>query len=264
MKNRIDLMFSSLKEKNKKGLFPFITAGYPDMKFTEESIYAMAEAGADLIEIGVPFSDPIADGSLIQEASHVALLNGVNIDKIFEMIANVRKNGVNIPLVLMGYYNSIYKKGIENIINESTKVGVDGFIIPDLLPFETEDKVTFDEVLLDNNIYQILLGSIISNDDRLKMIVGNTHGFLYLISKVGTTGPGNLNIDMIKNKVNFIKKIKDIPIAVGFGISTKEQVREIKDIADAIIIGSAIIKNIKEYKNVEKLKNFVFDLKSEL
>ena len=264
-KNRIDLMFEQLILKNQKGLFPFITAGYPDMKFTEDCIYAMVEAGADLIEIGVPFSDPIADGNIIQEASHLALLAGVNIDQIFEMIARIRKNGVKTPFVLMSYFNPIHNLGLDEIVKTAKEVGVDGFIIPDLLPFETEDEITFNKILLKDDIYQILLASIISSKDRLKMILENTNGFLYLISKIGTTGESaDLNFETIKNTIDFIKQTKNIPVAVGFGVSNREQVKKLKDIADAIIVGSAIVKIIRDTKSIDKVKNFVSDLKSEL
>jgi tryptophan synthase alpha chain len=260
--NKIDLMFKQLKEKKQTGLFPFITAGYPDINFTEDCIYAMTEAGADLIEIGVPFSDPIADGNIIQESSHIALQNGVNIDKIFDMIIRLRKNGVKIPLVLMSYFNPIYKIGLHNISKTAKEVGVDGFIIPDLLPFETEDEITFDKILLQNDIYQILLASVISTEDRIEKILQNTNGFLYLISKVGTTGESsNLNFELIQNKINFIKQTKNIPVAVGFGVSSQKQVKQLKNIADAIIVGSAIVKIIRDTNNVNKIKSFISELK---
>jgi len=166
---------------------------------------------------------------------------------------------------LMSYFNPIHKLGLENIVKIAKQTDVDGFIIPDLLPFETEDEISFDKILLQNNMYQILLASIISGKNRMEKILENSNGFLYLISKVGTTGESsNLNFEAIKNTVDFIKQTRDIPIAVGFGVSNREQIKNLKPVADAIIVGSALVKMIRDTKDIKKIKNFVIDLKQEL
>ncbi|MFC1485053.1 tryptophan synthase subunit alpha [bacterium] len=259
--NRIDKMFQNLNSKKEKGLFPFVTAGYPDLNTTEKIIYTLEKAGADLIEIGVPFSDPIADGPIIQKSSHMALQNGINIDKIFDMIKKIRQN-TNIPIVLMSYYNPLLKLGKEYIVEKSLESGVDGFIIPDLLINESED---FNNFLSKHNLYQIFLASINTKLERLQRITKKTKGFLYLISKLGVTGPADLNVDIIKEKVDYIRSISNIPIAIGFGISNKNQVNQIKNLGDAVIVGSALIKIIGSNKNnIDDASNFIHELKNAL
>jgi tryptophan synthase alpha chain len=264
--NRIDVVFNDLKKNNKKALMPFITAGYPDIKFTEDCIYEMAEKGANLIEIGLPFSDPIADGKIIQEASYYALSNGINIDKVFQMVENIRKNGVKIPLILMAYYNTLFARNLEDVAKNCLKVGFDGVIVPDLLPFSTNDEKDFSKILIDYNIYSIYLASLLTDENRLKNLVESTKGFLYLIIKIGTTGfCKDFDYDLILQKINEIKNInKDLPIALGFGISNREHVKKLKKYADAVILGSQIVKIIKETKNPKKIGEFISELRDEL
>ncbi|MCP4481768.1 MAG: tryptophan synthase subunit alpha [bacterium] len=241
--NRIDKVF---QDRNKTKLFPYIPAGYPDMEVTESLIYDLVCSGADLIELGVPFSDPIADGSVIQEASYEALLGGVNLDKIFELVAKVRGAGVSIPIVLMGYFNSFFRYGLNKTADQAKIVGIDGFIVPDLLPFSTNDKEDFAAILAAKELHQIFLASIITEETRLKQIVEASSGFLYLISKLGVTGVSNkMDFMPIKLAVERIKKIKDIPVAIGFGIANKEQTAILKEYGDALIVGSAVVKKIK-------------------
>ncbi|MDR0676892.1 MAG: tryptophan synthase subunit alpha [Elusimicrobiota bacterium] len=266
MQNRINKMFHELKKENKKALITFITAGYLDLEFTEDCVYEMAEKGANIIELGLPFSDPIADGEVIQESSYQALSKGINIDKVFRMVENIRKNKIEIPLIMMTYYNLLLARNLEEVVKISKEVGLDGFIIPDLLPLKTNDDLQLYDILSKYNLNLICLSSILSDRERLKKLTDITKGFLYLIIKVGTTGKSNdLNYDLIERKVKELKEINPhLPVALGFGIDSIEDVKNLKIYADGLILGSKIIKIIKETSSVKKVGEFIAELRQEL
>ncbi|MFC1512650.1 tryptophan synthase subunit alpha [bacterium] len=285
--NRIQKMFKHLKAKKEKALFPFIVAGYPDTLTTEKVLLTLAESGADLIEIGVPFSDPVADGPIIQEASYKALVKGINLDCIFNIVKKARKK-IDVPIVLMSYYNPILAYGLSNAVKMAKKSGVDGFIIPDLLP---EDADEFNKLLKEDNLAQIFLVTINSSEERIKKICRKSTGFIYLVSRFGVTGPsrsfsvsgsrsgsrafsvsGSKNLSMrraaeqpslalnpIKDKIKLIKKYTKTPIAVGFGISNPKQAKQIAKIGDAVIVGSAIVKIMN--KQTKQIASFIKSFK---
>jgi len=228
--------------KNGKAFIPFITAGDPSLDITEQLVYKMAKAGADLIEIGIPFSDPVAEGPVIQAADIRALLNETTTDKIFEMVKKIRKT-CNIPIAFMTYANPVFIYGVEQFMKSCREAGVDAVIVPDV-PFEEKD-----ELAPFCSKYDVKLISMISpaSHDRIRMIAKEAEGFLYCVSSMGVTGIrqniGNDAEEMIK----IAKEVKDIPCAIGFGISTPRQAAEMCRYSDGIIVGSAIVKIIEEY-----------------
>ncbi len=228
--------------QNGKAFIPFLTGGDPDIETTEKLIRAMAEAGADLIEIGVPFSDPIAEGTVIQEASQRALQGGVTVDQLFDMVIRLRKD-ITIPFLFMGYANSVYGYGAEKYIARCREAGVDGVILPDV-PFEEHQE--FQDVLEKYGVTQISMVSPTSHD-RIKAIAKEAQGFLYCVSSLGVTGVRSSFSSNLSEMVALAKSAGDVPCAIGFGISTPEQAKEMAQKADGVIVGSATVKLIAQY-----------------
>jgi tryptophan synthase alpha chain len=234
----IDIQSAFLKGT---AFIPFLTAGDPNLETTERLIIAMEQAGADLIEIGIPFSDPVAEGEAIQGADMRALAAGTTTDKIFEMVSHVRVR-VNIPLLFMTYINPVFTYGTERFIKKCTECGISGLIIPDL-PFEEKE-----EVLPYCEEYGVTLISMIAptSHERIAKIATESKGFVYCVSSLGVTG---VRSKFHANVLPFLEQVRantDVPIAVGFGISSPEQVREFAQYADGVIVGSAIVKQIEE------------------
>jgi tryptophan synthase alpha chain len=244
--------------KNKKGFVAFVTGGDPSLAVTEELIYAMEKAGADLIEIGIPFSDPIAEGEVIQEANERALAAGCTTDKLFELVERVRKT-VEIPLAFMTYLNPIFTYGKERFMRRCEEVGIDGVIVPDL-PFE--EKAELDEVCLTHGIDLISLVAPTSQD-RIRMIAKEAKGFLYCVSSLGVTGVRSEIKTDIKGMVTLAKEVTDIPCVIGFGISTPETAATMAKDSDGVIVGSAIVKLVAKYKedSVSHVYDFVKSMK---
>ena len=235
--NRIQNAFD-----NKKAFIGFITAGDPSLDKTEEFILEMEKAGAALVEIGIPFSDPIAEGPVIQEANLRALSAGCTTDKIFDMVAKLRKK-TQIPLAFMAYANSLYKYGYDRFCKRCAEVGIDGLIIPDM-PFE--EKGELQEF---TGKYDLKLISLIAptSQERIQMIAKEAEGFLYIVSSLGVTGiRSEINTDLA-SIIKIVRENTDIPCAIGFGISTPKQANEMAKIADGVIVGSAIIKLLEKY-----------------
>ncbi len=225
-----------------KAFIPFITCGDPSLEATEKIVYAMEEAGADLIELGIPFSDPTAEGPVIQEANIRALSGGVTTDKIFDMVVKIRKN-TKIPMVFMTYANVVFSYGTERFVKKAAEIGMDGLILPDV-PFE--EKEEFDCVC---RKYGLDLISLIAptSHDRIRMIAKEASGFVYCVSSLGVTGMRSEITTDIGAMVKLVKEVKDIPCAVGFGISTPDQAARMAGLSDGAIVGSAIVKLCKEY-----------------
>lgn len=240
--------------ENKKAFIAFLTAGDPDIETTEKLIYEMAENGVDLIEVGIPFSDPIAEGVVIQEADLRALQNGVTTDEIFVMIERVRPN-IKIPLVFMTYCNVIFGYGTDRFIKKCSEIGIDGLIIPDV-PFEEKEELS-----PYCQKYGIELVSLVAptSKERVSEIAKSAEGFLYIVSSLGVTGVREkINTD-ISSIVASAKAVSEIPCAVGFGISTPEQAKAMAAQADGIIIGSAIVRIIAKYgrESIEPVKEYI-------
>ena len=247
--SRIQSYFKSLKESNKKALIPFITAGDPHPSETVKLMHALVTSGADMIELGIPFSDPIADGPVIQRASERALKNSVGITSTIKLAAEFRKENKDTPVILMGYANPIEAIGIDNFIDLINDAGVDGVITVDYPP---EESSVFVSKLRKYDIDSIFLLSPTTDDDRIKLIVDQASGFLYYVSVAGITGSKAPEISSIESKIKTIRNFTDIPIAVGFGIKTPEQAVNIAKTADAIVVGSAIIDKINEAYKKDK------------
>ena len=223
-----------------KAFIPFLTGGDPDIETTEKLVSAMAEAGADLIEIGVPFSDPIAEGVVIQEASQRALEGGCTVDQLFDMVARLRKSGLTIPLLFMGYGNSVYGYGAERFMARCKEAGVDGLILPDV-PFEEREE--FAELLDQYGVIQISMVAPTSMD-RARAIARGAKGFLYCVSSLGVTGVRTSISGQIGEVIALARQETDTPCAIGFGVSTPEQAKTMAELADGVIVGSAIVKLI--------------------
>ena len=232
MSNRISEAFTK-----GKAFIPFITCGDPSLEITEQLVYAMEEAGADLIELGIPFSDPTAEGPVIQEANVRALRGGVTTDKVFDMVTKIREK-TDIPMVFMTYANVVFSYGTERFIEKAAKVGMDGLILPDV-PFE--EKEEFDSVC---KKYGLDLISLIAptSHERITQIAKEAQGFVYCVSSLGVTGTRAKITTDIGAMVKLVKAAKDIPCAVGFGISTPEQAKKMAEQSDGAIVGSAIVK----------------------
>ena len=241
-KKRISDLFQKLKQHKRSGLGIFITAGDPNIKISQSILNELPKNGADFIELGMPFSDPMADGPVIQESSLRALNAGMNLSKILLMVKNFRKINNYTPIILMGYYNPIFNFGVEKFVCESKIAGVDGFIVVDLPP--EEDKEFFDPVSK-SDLDFIRLITPTTDANRLKIVLKKSSGFLYYVTITGTTGTKKATIKDIKNSLSLINKFSDLPVAVGFGITTKKQISEISEIADATVVGSHIVKFIE-------------------
>ena len=261
---RIGTRFKDLQRQGKKGFVAFITAGDPDLKTTHEVVLELDRQGVDVLELGVPFSDPMADGPVIQEASQRALAAGATLDGVLSMVADLRRE-TEIPIVLFTYYNPIHRYGVERFVRRAVEVGVDGVLMLDLPPEEgSEYKALMDEHDLDT----IFLMTPTTRDDRMKLIASHTRGFVYYVSRTGVTGERDTLADEIHTKVSAIAKHTDLPIAVGFGISQPEHVSEVASYADAVVVGSAIVRRIGEYGQdadlISKVGDFVGSLTSPL
>ncbi|MCD7878443.1 MAG: tryptophan synthase subunit alpha [Candidatus Gastranaerophilales bacterium] len=225
-----------------KAFIGFLTAGDPDLETTKECIFAMEQAGADLIEIGIPFSDPIAEGIVIQNANIRALNSGTNLDKIFKLVKEIREK-TSIPLVFLTYINPVFNYGYERFFKTCNNIGIDGLIIPDL-PFEERSEIQ--EIAEKYNVDIISLIAPTSND-RIKEIAKSAKGFVYVVSSMGVTGVRKEITTDVKSIVKLVKETTTTPCAIGFGISTPEQAKHFSQIADGVIVGSAIVKIIEKY-----------------
>ena len=249
---KIKIKFDELKKQKKKGLITFITAGDPNYDASLEILKKLPEAGADIIEIGMPFTDPMADGPGIQASYLRALEAGHTLKKTIQLVKEFREFNSSIPIVLMGYYNPIYKYGVDLFLKDIKAIGVDGLIIVDLPP-EADLELCIPS--LKKNIDFIRLATPTSSEERLPIIINNASGFLYYVSVTGITGSKTPEITSIKNKVKIIRKFTKLPIAVGFGIRTPEQAVNIAETADAVVVGSAIIDKINEAYKKDKNNN---------
>lgn len=242
-----------------KAFIPFLTCGDPDLETTEKLIGAMAEAGADLIELGIPFSDPTAEGPVIQEANLRALSAGTTTDKIFDMVRRVRKTA-SIPMVFMTYANVIFSYGADRFLQTAAEIGMNGIIVPDV-PFE--EKQEFEPLCQKYGLAQISMIAPTSHD-RIRAIAEQANGFLYCVSSLGVTGTRSSITTDIGAMVKLVKEVKNIPCAVGFGISTPEQAESMCRQADGAIVGSAIVKLIAQYgrDSVQPVADYVRSMKN--
>jgi tryptophan synthase alpha chain len=247
--------------ENRPALMPYLTLGYPDIETSLACIEAAAKAGADIIELGVPFSDPLADGPVIQRSTQIALENGVTVKKCLEMTAELRKRGLTVPLLLMGYYNPIFSYGLASYARDAAAAGADGFIVPDLPLDESAD---FDAACNENGLTLIPMLAPTSTPARIEKATRRTKGFIYLVSVAGITGERKNLPEGLRAFVARVRETASIPVAVGFGIGNPAQAAEVGTIADGVIIGTAVIRAAGSDTPVESVSTFVHSIKEAL
>jgi tryptophan synthase alpha chain len=251
--SRISETFARLKSENRRGFIPFITAGDPDLKTTRDLILELAHAGATLIELGVPFTDPMADGPVIQRASERALLHDFGVAEILQIVAEVREQ-TDVPIILFSYFNPLLQFGVkeagetatpafEKLAREAKAAGIDGILVTDLVP---EEAVEFASVLRAHDLDMIFLVAPTSTDERLKMVAERASGFIYAVSRAGITGAREEMSVEAEKLVGRVRHFSDLPVAVGFGISKPDQVADVWRYADAAVVGSAIVGEIEQ------------------
>lgn len=241
--DRIASTFNRLSKEHRAGLVTFITAGDPNLQTSLEILDRLPSAGADIIEIGMPFSDPMADGPAIQAASLRSLANGGSLRATLEMVRSFREKNQTTPLILMGYFNPIYQYGTTQFVNDAASAGVDGLIMVDLPP-EEDDELC--DPARTAGLHWIRLVTPTTNAGRINDVLANSSGFVYYVSIAGITGTQSAAAASIEKAVQQIKSKSDLPVAVGFGIKTREQVKEIGNIAEGVVVGSAIVNEIEQ------------------
>ena len=242
--SRLAACFNQLVQSGRKGLIPFITAGDPTPAFTVPMMHAMVAAGVDVIELGIPFSDPMADGPTIQRASERALAHKVNLKQVLSMVAEFRRNDNDTPIVLMGYLNPIECMGYPSFVTAAGEAGVDGVLTVDMPPEEAAEMM---QLLEQVDIDPIFLLAPNSTAERIKKIAAAGRGYIYYVSLKGVTGAGHLDIDSVKEKLKQIRQLCQLPIGVGFGVKNAEIAAKIGQVADAVVVGSALINIIETH-----------------
>ena len=251
---RIDASFARLKAEGKKAFVAYIMAGDPDVETSMAVMQGLPEAGVDIIELGMPFTDPMADGPTIQLAGQRALENGQTLEKTLQMVRDFRKTDDKTPIVLMGYYNPIYSRGVARFLKDAHEAGIDGLIVVDLPPEED------DELCLparDSGLNFIRLATPTTDEKRLPTVLRNTSGFVYYVSITGITGAAAAQAMDVAPEVARIKAATDLPVIVGFGIRSPETAKSIASVADGCVVGSAIVKMIEEKRSVADILSFV-------
>jgi tryptophan synthase alpha chain len=244
---RISRRFAELRASGELGIIAYITAGDPSFDATYKFVLALAEAGADIIELGIPFSDPVADGPTIQRASERALQAGTTLLGVLGLVRRLRQSS-QVPLILFGYYNPIFQMGVEKFAAAASSAGADGVLVTDLTP---EESVDYRRVLAAHHLDTVFLGAPTSTDERLSAIAAVTTGFLYLISRTGVTGAKDALPDQLPALLRRARAITNLPLAVGFGISLPGHVSILGGLADAAVIGSALVSEIENAKSVD-------------
>ena len=248
----IEKTFKNTKSQNRAALVTYVMACDPDYETSLEIIKNLPQAGADIIELGMPFSDPMADGPTIQQAGTRALSQDCNLNKILDMVKEFRTDNNDTPIILMGYYNPIYHYSVDKFVKDVTDAGVDGIIIVDLPP---EEEAEFTDVATPAGLSLIKLTTPTTDKQRAEKILKNSSGFIYHVSVAGITGQKSPDTKAVKDRIDSLRELTGLPIAVGFGIKTPEQAKEISSLADGIVVGSAIVKLIE--KNLGNKKTII-------
>ncbi|MCG2789105.1 MAG: tryptophan synthase subunit alpha [Actinomycetia bacterium] len=261
---KIDNVFNELRSNSRKALIPFITCGYPSIDGCMKLFDVLEKNGADIIEIGIPFSDPLADGPVIQATSKIALENGINTDTVMDTIVKIRSKS-NIPIVILTYFNTVYRYGIDKFLKRASSAGVDGLIIADL---PLEEFYNYRLFFNNSSIDKIMLASLTSSKERLYKISNICKGFLYCVAVKGVTGIRDGISSEVKDFLIKLRSITNLPLALGFGISNPEQINEVKKYCDAIIIGSKILSLLLDAddfnKGLSKVEEFMIKVKNVL
>ncbi|MFL2821198.1 MAG: tryptophan synthase subunit alpha [Alphaproteobacteria bacterium] len=257
---RVKNKFKELKQKKQKAFGVFLTAGYPSLEYSKDIFKKILDAEVDFIEIGLPFSDPMADGPLIQHSSQIAIEQDTSVEECFKLVKEIRKINNDIPIILMGYYNPIHYYGNLKFIKKAVLSGIDGLIIVDL-PMEEDEE--FYNLSYKNNLPLIRLVTPTTDEERLKKILKNAYGFVYYVSVTGITGTKSASVNDVKDKIKVIKKITNLPVIAGFGIKNSVDAKKMSSISDGIVIGSSLVNKIEEvYKKKNGLNEIFNFLKS--
>lgn len=260
MPNRIDTTLGGLRENGRQALAPFVTVGFPDIPTSESLARVLLESGGDMLELGVPFSDPLADGPTVQMTSYRALQNGVTVARCIQAVKNLRDGGVESPLVLMGYYNPFLRYGLERFLDHSAAAGMDGLIVPDL---PTEEATQLSEMAAERGIHLIPLLAPTSSDERIRDACEWAGGFIYCVNFIGVTGARRLSSRSTPALAERIRRYTDLPILVGFGVSRREHLEEIATFADGAILASALLDAVDRAPEEGKLdvaRDFIHSL----
>jgi tryptophan synthase alpha chain len=252
---RISAAFTTARLERRAALMPYFTLGYPDARLSKAIVEAIARAGADLIELGIPYSDPLADGPTIQNSTQMALEGGMNVRGCLDIVTSLRSRGVSQPLLLMGYANPLLAYGSARFVQDAVAAGADGLIVPDLPP---EEAGEFEQLCRDRNLAMVYLLPPTANPERVKVVAARSSGFLYLVSLTGVTGARPTLPPDLESFIRRARQATDLPLAVGFGISTPEQARLVGAAADGVIVGSALIEAVRNAQDkVKAAENLV-------
>ena len=254
---RIAEAFARAKAEGRAALMPYLTLGYPTPRLSLELVEAVVAGGADLVELGIPFSDPLADGPTIQRATHLALQQGMTVARCLEMVTELRARGVEVPLLFMGYLNPILAYGVEAFVRASAKAGIDGLIIPDLPP---EEAGEIEAACRNSGLALVYLLAPTSTDERIALVSRQATGFIYLVSVTGVTGARNRLPPGLAGFVSRVRAVTKMPLALGFGISTPHQARRVGELADGVVVGSAILRLVED-EPARKVEDFVRSLR---
>jgi len=246
MTNRIDTTLTAAKANGRAILSPYVTIGYPDLSTSIDIATAMLDAGADMLEIGVPFSDPLADGPTVQRTSYLALENGVTVTSCLEAVSELRSRGITAPLAMMGYYNPFLHYGPEELIKDAASAGVDGLIVPDL---PLEEATELQALCKDYKVRMIHFVALTSTDDRIAKICTVAEGFIYCVAVLGVTGARTMIRADVRDLVAKVRKHTEVPVLQGFGVSTREHIKEIRTYADGASVASAILDAVSKVPN---------------
>jgi len=242
--NRIDRTFAALRARHATALIPFLTAGDPDLETTRELMRVAADNGADLLELGVPFSDPSADGPTLQRSAEIALRAGASLPRVLEIVSDFRRVS-DVPVILYGYYNPIFHYGPERFAADASRAGVDGVLVVDLPPEEADELLKWTRPV---NVHVIFLLAPTSGPDRVRTVLKYARGFIYYVSVTGVTGVRPMQVDAVRPAVERLRRVTQLPIGVGFGISTPEQAGAVGEFADAAVVGSAIMRVVDTHR----------------
>ena len=260
--SRIGTRFAARKAEDRKVLIPYITAGDPEPGVTVNLMHAMVEAGADIIELGIPFSDPMAEGPVIQKAMERALIHHVSLDDVLAMVKQFRQQDSETPIVLMGYLNPVEIKGYQAFAKEASEAGIDGILTVDIPPEEAEDYVAS---MNEHGLDCIFLVSPTTDDERMKAVCDASGGFVYYVSLKGVTGAGHLDVNEVTDRVLAIRRLTDLPVGVGFGIKDSDSATRIATTSDAVVVGSAIVRKVEEnVGSADKINQAVSGLLGEI
>ncbi len=262
--SKIEHKFAELRNEGRKGFIPFVSVGDPDLQTSFQLVLMLAEKGADIIELGVPFTDPMADGPTIQASSMRALANGITLEQILQMVAELRTK-TRVPIVLFSYLNPLYRFGIGRLAKEGAEAGIDGILVTDAVDDEAAEIST---TLRASGIDLISLVAPTTSDERLERIAANASGFIYAVSRAGVTGARGDTSDSAEDLVKRVRKYTELPVAVGFGISTRKQIEDVWRYADAAVVGSAIVneiaRSIPEGNTIDAVGSFIDGLLPEI